>query len=464
MNMVAVYAVASAVMLGYVFADVFLIIKNRINANKCQKHIKIKDVSGEYSHPILLSFAQLFVILYIITIIGDTFIYPKYEMLSFTENTEKLLRTVFFGIISARVIIFLIFGRTGYITENGITSRGFRFDKGKEQFSVKRNGSETLIRFCIKSKRYVTYALNKETEQEALALAGELFPECDSTPVGKVHGHRLRYMLFSYGCGLVFAGVLTAWYFVTMPVIMVGDKIVKTESECAIFCFFPSRGTAVIPGDILEKIHNAEDYSEKITSKDMTSLKKLSNLKYLDVMCNNIDDLTEIGGLTQLEMLRFGGGERYEKPTDYSPLKNLKNIKYFMGLGVYGLNDLTLFEDMDFVYFELTATDIQNGLDVICEKENLLNLNLYRCTAEDFSPIGKCIKLKYLELSGTNVTDLSFLENLKELEYLGISNINSEDYSVLLELPSLKYLVSGGCNIPDKIINELTEKGMEIYN
>lgn len=207
----------------------------------------------------------------------------------------------------------------------------------------------------------------------------------------------------------------------------------------------------------------ATDSSENIKPDDLTALTKMPNLKHLCVTCNNIDDLTEIGKLTQLEGLAFGGGNMFAKPQDYSPIKNLTNLKYFSGLGLYNFNDLTIFENADnLVLFELTGAEIKSGLYKVCEKENLLDLNLYRCTAEDFSPIGKCVKLKSLSLSSTNVTDLSFLENLKELEYLDIDNVKAEDYSVLLELPKLNKLRAENTDIPNYIVNKLAAKGVDV--
>lgn len=96
-------------------------------------------------------------------------------------------------------------------------------------------------------------------------------------------------------------------------------------------------------------------------------------------------------------------------------------------------------------------------------KENLLNLNLFRSNISDFSPIGKCKKLKKLTISETNITDLSFLKNLKELKYLNISKTNAENYSALLEMPSLEQVSAVDCDIPNEIIEKLTEKGVEIY-
>ena len=150
----------------------------------------------------------------------------------------------------------------------------------------------------------------------------------------------------------------------------------------------------------------------------------------------------------------------FVKPQDYSHIKNLTNLKYFSGLGLYNCNDLTIFENMDnLIYFELTAADIQKGLEVICEKENLACLNLFLCTTEDFSPIEKCVNLKKLVLSDTNVTDISFLKNLTELEYLTIENTNPEEYDKIGCCTKLKYLHISNTDITDlsflKNLNEL---------
>lgn len=461
MNMIVTYAVASAVCLGLVFAEIILIIKNYIKANKCQKHIKIKNVNRAYSWWILALVA------FILTAVIDIFWFSEFE--SFSENVERILSITYRMIFSAAILLSMTFGRTDYITENGITGMTYKLDKGSAQYSVKRIGGETLLKLYTKFENPdFTYVLKKKTEQEALVLVAELYPEYNGEHNMKRNWLVWKYTLFYFVCVLICTGSLTAWYFAEMPVVFVGDKIVKTNSECAIFDYsflYSSHNSAVIPNDILEKILSEVDSTNKLTSKDITALKKLPNLKYLDVLDNNITDLTIIGELTQLEMLRFGGGIKIETPKDFSPLKNLKNIKYFTGAGCSALNDLTLFEDMDeLVYFELTTADIQSGLDIICEKENLLDLNLFKCTSEDFSPIGKCSELKQLTLAYTNVTDLSFLEYLTELEYLDIDNVKAEDYSILLELPSLKKLGVRNCDIPNEIITELTEKGVKIYD
>ncbi|MDE5860540.1 MAG: hypothetical protein K2H23_09205, partial [Oscillospiraceae bacterium] len=148
---------------------------------------------------------------------------------------------------------------------------------------------------------------------------------------------------------------------------------------------------------------------------------------------------------------------------DYLPLKNLTELKCFLGAGLENFHDLTVFENADeLIYFELTCADIQNGLDTICEKENLLVLDFFRCTAEDFSPIGKCVNLKSLALPSTNVADLSFLKNLTKLEVLYISDIDADDYSVLLDLPKLKHLIAENCDIPTEISSELIANGVKI--
>lgn len=458
MNRIAFYAVALAVVSGYIIAEIVEILLLFFKSRKCQRHIAVKNSSNKYAWDISIIILLIFMILYR----GITF-YPSLER--YTKTIENNLIITLYLLASLFLFIRFVFGRTAYITEKGIIGTFSSYCKNEAKYSIKRIGGETLLKIYTNSENPdVTYTVKYKNERKALALMKRLYPEYNGEITAKRNRQIWRHYIFYIGYGLLCTGALTAWYFVTMPVIFVGDKIVKTDSEYAIFHSGMFYENSVIPNDISEKVYEAIDISEKITSKDTAVLKKMPNLKYLDIMCNNIDDLTEIGDLTQLEMLRFGGGNKYEKPKDYSPLKKLKNIKYFTGAGLYELNDLTLFEDMDdLVYFELTFADIQTGLDVICEKENLLYLDLICCKAENFSPIGKCVKLKTLILDDTNVTDLSFLENLKELEHLGIDNVKAEDYSVLLELPSLKKLRAAKCDIPDEIINELTEKGVKIY-
>lgn len=459
MNEIIFWTITTAVVAGFFLTCIIEAISTAIKKRKHGKRISIKMYQSS-SMWWVIALAILHGLNAITEIYG-----LKY--CTFTESVLSKIKIVCYLLIFC-TFIFAFFLRTrAYITEKGIiTGMSFLPVLGVK-YSVKKEYDEYIINiYAKKEKPSYIYCTKKE---KAISMLEMNYDEFDgSTPDVKFKSGTAKYLLTLLCTSLIFVVGIFAWYETLKPVVFIGDKIVKTDSEYAIigdtfYLHFMVKSTAY-PDDVIDKLCETSDPSRNIKNEDLAALKKLPNLKYLDVLQNNITDLTTIGELTQLEMLRFGGGSKIEKPKDLSPLKNLNKLKYFSGLGLYEFNDLTLFENMDdLVYFELTFANIGGDLNVICEKDNLLLLELFYCTAEDFSPIEKSTKLKYLGLSETNVTDLNFLENLTELKYLSIENINAEDYSVLLNLPKLTTIYAGDTEIPHEIISKLKEKGVTIY-
>ena len=275
------------------------------------------------------------------------------------------------------------------------------------KYSVKKEYDEYIIDFYTKKKKpsYI-YCTKKE---KAVAMLENLYNEFDGNAANvKFKSGTAKYILTLLCTSLIFIGGIFAWYENQKSFIFVKDVIVPTDTEWAMFSdagYFDLMFTTTVEyfDDINGKQKEMIDNNYRLhnlTPKDMTVLKELPNLKHLDVIANDIDDLTTICELTQLEGLAIGGGDMFAKPTDYSPLKNLTKLKYFFGFGLYNFNDMTVFENADnLAYLKLTYIDIQGGLNVIGEKKNLIVLEMYSCTAEDFSPIGNCRKLKCLSLT-----------------------------------------------------------------
>lgn len=462
MNMIAFYAVLSAAVAGTVVSDIIFAVSLNAESRKYKERIPIKKYSPQYSWVIL--FAVLNVLNALVAA------YELHSGRRFEENALNSVRIVCYTLIVITCISMLFLYTRAYITEGGIICFGMLFPPKSVKYSIKRTGGDMIIRlYSEKSRNDVKFTL--KSNDKAVEMAGKLYDEFDGKSEGcRGKSRAIRNNIILFSMMFVFVGGLSAWYGITKPVVFIGDSVIKTGSEYAVLSYLGFFNLHIgydakyFPEfDSEYKIYYNRIDCDNLTSKDLTVLKQLPNLLYVDVTGNNIDDITTIGELTQLEGLGFGGGDMHTKPKDYSPLKNLTNLKYFEGLGLYELNDLTIFENLDNLeYFELTAADIKTGLDVICEKENLLDLNLFRCTAEDFSPIGKCAKLKILYLSETNVNDLSFLKDLTELEQLFIENIKAEDYSVLLEMPQLNHVFIRDTEIPQEIIEKLTQKGVEI--
>lgn len=513
---IVILAIFTALCLGLFAAEIIWTAVTYSKAARYKNRIGVKN-----SSPWLVSnWAVLF---YFAVKFGIAiFTLHTYDSMDFTEKIFEILKAILSGSIALDIIFRMIFGTRAYITDDGIIAVKAFFPKGKAKYYVEKSEAGTFIDLQTKNRGYdFSFAFKPKYEEDIINimdyLGYEKYDKNDDTAFNfQKQSYVKRNLIILLCTALVSVGGLFGWYAITKPVVFVGDKILKTDSEYALFSAFGYddllfSNNSKYYGELAEKADEMYDYvdhSDNITSDDMTALKQMPNLKHLDVTINNIDDLTEIGKLTQLEGFAFGGGDMCVKPQDYSPIRNLTNLKYFSGLGLYNCNDLTVFENMnDLIYFEITAADIQNGLDVICEKENLASLNLFRCTAEDFSPIEKCVNLKKLVLSETNVTDLSFLKNLTELEYLNIENTNpeeydkigccaklkylyisntditdlsflknlkelkclkivsidnAEDYSVLLEMPSLEYIdMSPKDSVPHDIIEMLRENGIE---
>lgn len=506
MKAIIFWTVFSAFTAGFLVTCIIEIVSTTIKKSKHGKHITVKPYPNNYGWIIFFGILQ-----------GMNAGLAIYSLKNcrFTGSILNRIKIVCYLLIICSCILAYFLRTRAYITEEGIISNTSFFPVKSVKYSVETVENEIKIKLYTKRKNYdyMYYAKDKE----AISMLEKLYDEFDgNSPSVKFKSGTVKYLLTLLCTSLIFFVGIFAWYETQKPVVFVGDKIVKTDSEYVLFStagyenlLFSNNSKYY--GELAEKADGMYDYvdhSENITSDDIAALQQMPNLKHLNVATNNIDDLTEIGKLTQLEGLAFGGGKMYLKPNDYSPIKNLTNLKYFSGLGLYNFNDMTVFEKMDdLIYFELTFADIQNGLDVICGKEHLLDLSLYRCTAEDFSPIEKCVNLKRLSLSDTNVTDISFLKNLTELEYLDIDNTNpeeynkigcctklkflyisdtnitdlsflknlkslerldmvgidnAEDYSVLLEIPSLKHIdMSPKDSIPHEIIEMLREKGIE---
>ena len=384
-----------------------------------------------------------FLITFILCTICTIAVANSLSIYPFTTRVFKIITLVIYLCTAVGSFVEYFFLSKAYLTENGIMEVYTLYPRDSAKYTIEKTEKKTFVNLHIKNNTSDPYYRIKEVD-EAIPLLNELYGESDKTtaPAQKRKSYLHRFFLTSIVIGLLLMVLLSAWYSIKRPIVFVGDKIVSTDSEYALFnygIFTAIRDCYEYFPEMEEKfndMHEAVDYTNTLTSNDLEELKNMPNLKHLDIDENNITDLSEIGELILLEGLYLGGSDRFDKPKDFTPLKNLTNLKYFSGAGLYDLNDLTVFENADgLLYFELTGAYIQNGLDVICNKDDLMVLNLYSCTADDFSSIESCKKLKYLCLEDTNVDDLSFLKNLTGLEKLYIQGTNAQIILYCLKCP-----------------------------
>lgn len=470
MNGIIFWTVFSAFTAGFLVTCIIEAVSTAIKKSKYGKRITIKPNPNNYGWIIFFGILQGLNAGLAVYSLEQTLKYRDFTRNFFNSIILNSIKIVCYLILMCGCIIAYFLRTRSYLTEGGIVSDNSFFPVKSVKYSVETVGNEYMVNlYTKKPKPSYTYLIKNK---EAISMLENHYEKTDgNAPDVKIKRDTVKYLLTLLCTSLIFAGGIFAWYENQKPFIFVKDTVVPTNTEWAMFCdagYFDLMFTDTVDyyddlnGKSQEMWDNRYDL-QNLTPKDIIILKELPNLKHLDVIASDIDDLTTIGELTQLEGLAVGGGKMFAKPTDYSPLKNLTKLKYFMGYGLYNFNDMTVLENADdLAHLELTYADIQTGFDVIREKENLLVLELYSCTAEDFSPIGNCSKLKRLSLNKTNVDDLSFLENLKELEYLNINDVKAEDYSVLLELPKLNTLYAQNTDIPNYIVNKLAAKGVDV--
>lgn len=470
MNTIIFWTITTAVAAGFFLTCIIEAISKAIKKRKHDKRITIKPYPNHCGWIIVFSVLQGLNAGLAVYSLEQTLKYRHYRNYLDSIVLNKIKIVCYLLIMFACILAYFLRTRS-YLTENGIVSDNSFFPVKSVKYSVETVGDEYMINLYTKKPKpsYTFLVKNKD----AVSMLEKHYEKADGViPDVKIKRGTVKYLLTLLCTSLIFVGGIFSWYENQKPFIFVKDVIIPTDTEWAMFCdagYFDLMFTYRIDyydelkGKSQEMWDNRYDL-QNLTPEDIVVLKELPSLKHLDVIASDIDDLTTIGELKQLEGLAIGGGDMFAKPTDYSPLKNLTKLKYFIGFGLYNFNDMTVFENADdLAYLELTYADIQSGLDVIGEKKNLLDLEMFSCTADDFSPIGNCTNLKRLIISNTNVTDLSFLKNLTDLEYLVISDTNAEDYSVLLELPSLKKVSAINCDIPNEIIETLTERGIENY-
>lgn len=223
--------------------------------------------------------------------------------------------------------------------------------------------------------------------------------------------------------------------------------------------------------------------TDEILRDIMPEIKKLVNLKELDLRLNQITDITPLGELSGLTGLYLYGN----KITDITPLENLTKLTVLRldsnrisdlaplakltGLtklylnnnwiidisaleGLTNLTHLSLFsnEIMDITPLaqltdltELMLDDNQISDIAIIEKlYNLTNLTLSLNQITDITPLAGLTDLTILSLSSNRITDIVALEKLTNLKMLELAENQITDITIAAGLTKLNYLrVSG---------------------
>ena len=178
----------------------------------------------------------------------------------------------------------------------------------------------------------------------------------------------------------------------------------------------PWQGRAFIANEVLRAISPFKGLMlnlRRTRVSDLTPLRNLTQLQWLDLNRTSVSDLTPLQNLTQLQSLDLGG----TFVSDLTPLRNLAKLQS-LNLGGTFVSDFTLLQNF---------TELQS-------------LNLEETSVSNLTPLRNLTQLQSLDLNRTSVSDLTPLHNLAQLQLLGLGNTSVSDLTPLHNLTQLRML------------------------
>ena len=144
---------------------------------------------------------------------------------------------------------------------------------------------------------------------------------------------------------------------------------------------------------------------------DLQFLKRMHNVKTLQIGCNEINDISPISELTNLTEMSLYNNQI----SDINPLSGLTNLTK---MSLYGNK----------------ISDISPLSGLI----NLTNLNLGSNQISDISPLSGLKSLRYLQMPDNKISDIKPLSGLINLSVLILDSNQISDISPLFELTNLR--------------------------
>lgn len=181
-----------------------------------------------------------------------------------------------------------------------------------------------------------------------------------------------------------------------------------------------------------------------IRIRSIEDLLEFKNLVSLDLLLEDLEDISPISSMTGLKRLWLTADEEMEDLKWLKPLKNLELL------------------DMWGTYPNVKDFSAMSGL------VNLKSLRITAPSVRDLSPLAGLKELSYLDI---NTADLENMDKLTQVEEMFLSAPDGYDLSVFAELPNLKvlYLYYSGELDAEPVINakqieRLVINSEDIYN
>lgn len=191
---------------------------------------------------------------------------------------------------------------------------------------------------------------------------------------------------------------------------------------------------------------------------DITELSYLTNLEYLNLYDNSITDITALSNLKKLKELDLG----YNDIIDITALSALTNLE-FLVLGHSQIDDLTALANLNKLRILRVSNETIDDITALSSLTSLEELTLWGLRINDISPLSKLKKLYALELGNNEISDIMALEGLTELKYLYLQDNNISDLSALKNLTKLEYLELSNNRIRDISMLDMLPESCHVY-
>lgn len=192
---------------------------------------------------------------------------------------------------------------------------------------------------------------------------------------------------------------------------------------------------------------------------DLDGITDFQNLKWLELYNTFVDDISQLSGMKNLEILDLTGN--YDL-VDLEPIRDLSNLTalYLSGNRIEDykvIRDLPLLDTLTIDSTQVTDLGFLTGMESLTslvltnnyqlsdltplsELPGLSQLALSNNSIVDFAPLENATGLTYLEISSSGLENIDFLNNMSNLTYLDLKDNYISDVSGLLDFPNLRYL------------------------
>lgn len=184
---------------------------------------------------------------------------------------------------------------------------------------------------------------------------------------------------------------------------------------------------------------------------DLSPLKSLKKLEYLNIWSTSVSNLSPLIGLEKLEVINA----RMTKVTDLSPLINMKSLKSIDLLKTPVINVSAMANAAGLEEILLCSTGVKDITALYPVAQRFTWLDLCNTPFRDFGALKQFSNIRTLKLWGMPLGTLEMISSLSKLEQLDLSGASFESLKPLHRLKKLKKIWLLNTKVDQKEIEEL---------